>query len=90
MEKTEWFHRKIENDERDVVAFRSWMTRYNDEGGYVDDDVEFHFLKDGYLWINEKHSSGQWVTLSPEQVQYLSHLFHEDPEVNKFVYGDPK
>ncbi len=87
MDEKKWFNEEMKKEEKDIVAFRSWKTVYNKEGGFVDDDIEFHFRQDGIVLIDDNLSSENFVFLSKEQFQFLAHIIQENDEVKKILYG---
>jgi len=50
------------------MEFRSYKLVHHDEGGYIDNDIDFYVCKDKSLYIGE---DGSGVYLCPEQVEHL-------------------
>ena len=81
MEGSELFTKELDLKEfthKDAIrAIRVWTTIYNDHGGYVANDFDFHVWENGSITISDNEGD-HFVSLDKEFVDVLVKLILEE------------
>ncbi len=69
---------KSPTDPKLTRSTKCWYVTHNEEGGYMEDEVEFEEHKDGTLCVSNGNA---WVFLNSSQVEVLRRFLMGEPQL---------